>query len=142
MCTISTAWELAGHSAQACSPQSSDCSCSCCCSLPHPPRCMLRLSCVFKCRRALIQRFCALNVTKSPGPQTPSQCTARVGYQVDFAFSYSSIEHNGLGRYGDPLDPNADLHDMEMLSCIIRPGGARLGHVVLAQIDDTGPCSP
>ena len=44
---------------------------------------------------------------------------------MDFAFSYSSIEHNGLGRYGDPLNPNADLQDVEMLSCIIRPGGAR-----------------
>ncbi len=46
--------------------------------------------------------------------------------QMDFAFSYSSIEHNGLGRYGDPLDPNADLRDMAMLSCIVRPGGAAL----------------
>ena len=44
---------------------------------------------------------------------------------MDFAFSYSSIEHNGLGRYGDPVNPNADLQDVEMLSCIIRPGGAR-----------------
>ena len=44
---------------------------------------------------------------------------------MDFAFSYSSIEHNGLGRYGDPLNPNADLQDVAMLSCIIRPGGAR-----------------
>ena len=44
---------------------------------------------------------------------------------MDFAFSYSSIEHNGLGRYGDPLNANADLQDVEMLSCILRPGGAR-----------------
>lgn len=44
---------------------------------------------------------------------------------MDFAFSYSSLEHNGLGRYGDPLNPNADLQDVEMLTCIIRPGGAR-----------------
>ncbi len=44
--------------------------------------------------------------------------------QMDFAFSYSSIEHNGLGRYGDPLDPDADLRDVAMLSCIVRPGGA------------------
>jgi len=51
---------------------------------------------------------------------------ALVRAQMDFAFSYSSIEHNGLGRYGDPLDPNADLRDMAMLSCIVRPGGAAL----------------
>ena len=27
----------------------------------------------------------------------------------DVIISYSSIEHSGLGRYGDPLDPNGDL---------------------------------
>lgn len=29
--------------------------------------------------------------------------------QVDFIFSYSSLEHDGLGRYGDPINPFADL---------------------------------
>ena len=43
--------------------------------------------------------------------------------RVDFVFSYSSIEHNGLGRYGDPLDATGDLKDVEMLSCVIKPGG-------------------
>ena len=42
---------------------------------------------------------------------------------ADFVFTYSSIEHNGLGRYGDPLDPAGDLSDVEMLSCVIKPGG-------------------
>ena len=27
----------------------------------------------------------------------------------DCIVTYSSIEHSGLGRYGDPLDPNGDL---------------------------------
>ena len=43
--------------------------------------------------------------------------------RVDFVFTYSSIEHNGLGRYGDPLDPAGDLKDVEILSCVIKPGG-------------------
>ena len=43
--------------------------------------------------------------------------------RVDFVFTYSSIEHNGLGRYGDPLDSIGDLKDVEMLSCVIKPGG-------------------
>ena len=43
--------------------------------------------------------------------------------RVDFVFTYSSLEHNGLGRYGDPLDPAGDLKDVEMLSCVIKPGG-------------------
>ena len=43
--------------------------------------------------------------------------------KVDFVFTFSSIEHNGLGRYGDPLDPTGDLKDVELLSCVMKPGG-------------------
>ena len=31
----------------------------------------------------------------------------------DCIFSYSSTEHCGLGRYGDPLDPDGDLTAMK-----------------------------
>lgn len=31
----------------------------------------------------------------------------------DIAISYSSFEHDGLGRYGDPLNPNGDLIAMQ-----------------------------
>lgn len=41
----------------------------------------------------------------------------------DFVFSYSSIEHDGLGRYGDVLNPNGDLHMMAKLLDITKPGG-------------------
>ena len=41
----------------------------------------------------------------------------------DFAFSYSSFEHSGLGRYGDPLDPDGDLLAMDVARCVIKPGG-------------------
>ncbi len=33
----------------------------------------------------------------------------------DACFSISSVEHDGLGRYGDPLDPEGDLKAMEGL---------------------------
>jgi hypothetical protein len=33
--------------------------------------------------------------------------------KYDAIFSYSSIEHSGLGRYGDPLNPNGDIETME-----------------------------
>eukprot|EP01041_Mallomonas_annulata_P010656 gene10656-22242_t len=42
---------------------------------------------------------------------------------VDFAFSYSSLEHDGLGRYGDPLNPFADLEDVAKIYCLLKPGG-------------------
>lgn len=44
---------------------------------------------------------------------------------VDFAFSYSSFEHDGLGRYGDPIDPWGDLKAMQRASCWVKPGGCR-----------------
>ncbi|WPT12712.1 hypothetical protein PSENEW3_00002555 [Picochlorum sp. SENEW3] len=43
--------------------------------------------------------------------------------QYDFAFTYSSIEHDGLGRYGDVLHPNGDLLTMAKLLSIVKPGG-------------------
>lgn len=33
--------------------------------------------------------------------------------QSDIAISYSSFEHDGLGRYGDPLNPNGDIIAMQ-----------------------------
>lgn len=41
----------------------------------------------------------------------------------DSVWSYSSIEHDGLGRYGDPLNPYGDLQTMVKISCILKPGG-------------------
>ena len=36
------------------------------------------------------------------------------------------IEHIGLGRYGDPLDPNGDLKAMSELKRVLGPGGSLL----------------
>lgn len=41
----------------------------------------------------------------------------------DAVFSYSSLEHDGLGRYGDPINPNGDLERMNKLRGLVRPGG-------------------
>lgn len=35
--------------------------------------------------------------------------------QVDVAFAIASFDHDGLGRYGDPLCPDCDLMDMDLL---------------------------
>jgi len=43
--------------------------------------------------------------------------------QFDAIFSFSSLEHDGLGRYGDPLDPNGDLKAMREMSRSLKPGG-------------------
>lgn len=43
--------------------------------------------------------------------------------KTDHAFCYSSIEHSGLGRYGDYLDPEGDLLTMRMIKKMVKPGG-------------------
>ena len=58
----------------------------------------------------------------------------------DAVFSYSSIEHSGLGRYGDPLTPFGDFEAMAQVWCMVKPGG----HFVLAVMgfsDDRNKCS-
>jgi Caenorhabditis protein of unknown function, DUF268 len=37
--------------------------------------------------------------------------------------SLHAVEHFGLGRYGDPIDPNATFAAMESLSRVLEPGG-------------------
>lgn len=43
--------------------------------------------------------------------------------QFDAAISISSFEHDGLGRYGDPLRPNGDVEMMSKMKCIVKDGG-------------------
>jgi len=43
--------------------------------------------------------------------------------RFDFGFSFSSFEHDGLGRYGEPLNPVGDLQSLSKASCLIKPGG-------------------
>ena len=40
--------------------------------------------------------------------------------QFDACFSISSFEHDGLGRYGDPLNPNGDLETMKKLKTLLK----------------------
>jgi hypothetical protein len=46
-----------------------------------------------------------------------------VAAQFANAASYSSIEHTGLGRYGEPLSPSGDLHAIQMINCLLKPRG-------------------
>lgn len=43
--------------------------------------------------------------------------------RCDAAFSISSFEHDGLGRYGDPLNPNGDLAAMLESRDFLKPEG-------------------
>ncbi|XP_065829312.1 uncharacterized protein [Oscarella lobularis] len=41
----------------------------------------------------------------------------------DAALSISSFDHDGLGRYGDPIDPDADLKAMANVRCALKNDG-------------------
>ena len=41
----------------------------------------------------------------------------------DIAWSISSFEHDGLGMYGDPLDPEGDLKAMRNMKRVVKPSG-------------------
>lgn len=43
--------------------------------------------------------------------------------QFDTGISISSFEHDGLGRYGDPLNPEGDLQAMNNMKSIIKKDG-------------------
>lgn len=51
---------------------------------------------------------------------TPSNISAN---DFDVAFSISSFDHDGLGRYGDPLNPVGDLEAMDFARALLKPGG-------------------
>ncbi|KAF7633593.1 hypothetical protein Mgra_00007002, partial [Meloidogyne graminicola] len=55
----------------------------------------------------------------------------------DFIASFSSIEHSGLGRYGDPIDPIGDIREMQKIRCILKPGGLFFLGIPVGQ-DDVG----
>lgn len=48
---------------------------------------------------------------------------SKSGKKFDAAFSISSFEHDGLGRYGDSLNPDGDLLAMKKMKSILRPNG-------------------
>lgn len=62
-------------------------------------------------------------VVEHPSVDTmhPSELAARSA-KFDAAFSISSFEHDGLGRYGDPLNPDADIDAMRTVARALRPG--------------------
>lgn len=42
-------------------------------------------------------------------------------FQFDFAMSISTFEHTGLGRYGDPINPDGDIDAMAQTLSILKP---------------------
>jgi hypothetical protein len=62
---------------------------------------------------------------KHPGitTTTPDKFYSQEVFDNDAAFSISSFDHDGLGRYGDPINPDADLIAMQLVQCALKPNG-------------------
>lgn len=43
--------------------------------------------------------------------------------KFDIIFCISSLHHDGLGRYGDPIDPNGDIKAMQEFKKLLKPDG-------------------
>ena len=54
----------------------------------------------------------------------------------DAMVTFSSLEHSGLGRYGDQLNPWGDLIAMARAWCVMRPGGRAIVGIPVTS-DDT-----
>jgi hypothetical protein len=54
----------------------------------------------------------------------------------DMIVSFSSLEHDGLGRYHDPMSPAADLQQMRNLHDMLKLGGKMIVEVPMANPHD------
>jgi hypothetical protein len=61
------------------------------------------------------------------------EITTKLSTGVDFAISYSSFEHDGLGGYGDPLSANGDFRAMKEAHKFLNKDGILLLGVPLGQ---------
>jgi hypothetical protein len=79
-------------------------------------------------KRVVTVEYGRIKVDEHPviSATTPSQFAAMMlthPRSFDFAVTYSSLEHSGLGRYGDPLNPYGDIEAAVQTWCLLRPGG-------------------
>jgi hypothetical protein len=64
------------------------------------------------------------DITTTTPQELPQIAQEKGGFDV--ALSISSFDHDGLGRYGDPLEPNNDLRAMRTAACLLKPSGSTL----------------
>ena len=80
-------------------------------------------------RRVTTVEFAAVEVSHPQmDAMTPRELSERVRSggvddEFDVAVSFSSVEHAGLGRYGDALAPWGDVVALARLWCLVREGG-------------------
>ena len=80
------------------------------------------------------------NVSVPLTSMTPSEVfehvARRPASRYDAIVAFSGVEHDGLGRYGDPLDPDGDFAAVEEMRLCLKPGGILLLAVPVTAEDD------
>ena len=71
--------------------------------------------------------------TMTPGEFRKDYLEGIVGY-FDAIVTFSSVEHSGLGRYGDALNPWGDVLEIARAHCVCKPGGS----LVIAVMTEDG----
>lgn len=61
--------------------------------------------------------------------------TLDIKEELDLAISISCIEHVGLGRYGDKLDPDGDIKMVQNIRKLLKPGGILIFAVPLGRAE-------
>jgi hypothetical protein len=56
-------------------------------------------------------------------PRQFAQSFLKERIEFDMVVSFSSLEHSGLGRYGDALNPRGDIDAAEEVYCMLKPCG-------------------
>ena len=69
-------------------------------------------------------RVCPPNKdTDADDADASSASTHEYASKFDTVVSFSSFDHSGLGRYGDPLNPQGDLEAMKFAKSVLKKGG-------------------
>lgn len=70
---------------------------------------------------------------------TPNEAAAKYLSKTmelaDYIITFSSVEHDGLGRYGDPLNAFGDLESIAKMHCLLKEGGILFFAVPVGQDD-------
>merc|ERR1711934_264263 len=56
-------------------------------------------------------------------PDQAREKYAKGELEFDHVLTFSSVEHSGLGRYGDALNPWADVQAIGRAWCVTKPAG-------------------
>jgi len=58
------------------------------------------------------------------------------GLRFDAIVSFSGIEHDGLGRYGDPINPDGDIAALREMNAFLKPHGLLFLGIPVGAVDD------